>query len=141
APPWRPARVSPEARVPLPGVGAVAPVSAIGAATAGAMPAGVAVVLLVAAVGAGAWSGGIAPAATAGGAALPAWWYLGLPFNLVLFAAFVLGGLLLATAGEGLVRSRRPAADPPRAPAMTQRRRGAGAQPPTPARPAHAAPP
>jgi len=40
----------------------------------------------------------------------------------VLFAAFVLGGLLLATAGESLVRSRRRAADLAEELAVTQRR-------------------
>ena len=70
------------------------------------MPAGVSVALLVAAVGAGALSGGFAPAMTTGSVALPAWWFLGLPFDFFFFGAFLLGGALLAVAGENAVRSR-----------------------------------
>ena len=73
------------------------------------MPTGVSVALLVAAVGAGALSGGFAPAMSTGGFALPAWWFLGLPFDVFLFGAFLLGGLLLAMAGENAVRSRNRA--------------------------------
>jgi PAS domain S-box-containing protein len=106
----------------LPGVGAVALVSAIATITAGSMPTNVSVVLLIAAVGAGALSGGVAPAVSAGGVALPAWWYIGLPFDLFLFGAFLLGGVLLAMVGESVVRSRRRAADLAEELAVTRRR-------------------
>jgi len=70
------------------------------------MPAGVSVALLAAAVGAGALSGGFAPAMTTGSVALLAWWFLGLPFDFFFFGALLLGGGLLAVAGENAVRSR-----------------------------------
>ena len=70
------------------------------------MPAGVSVALLVAAVGAGALSGGFAPAMSTGSVALPAWWFLGQPFDIFFFGAFLLGRILLAIAGENAVRSR-----------------------------------
>src|SRR5215831_3523335 len=100
-----PDRIRSHARIHLPGIGAVVLVSTIASCSGGLMPAGVSVALLVAAVGAGALWGGFAPAITTGSVALPAWWFLGLPFDLFLFGAFLLGGILLAVAGENAVRS------------------------------------
>src|SRR5262249_40809763 len=98
-------RTRSQARIHLPASGAVVLVSTIASCSGGLMPAGVSVALLVAAVGAGALSGGFAPAITTGSVALPAWWFLGLPFDLFFFGAFLLGGILLAVAGENPVRS------------------------------------
>jgi len=78
----------------LPGIGAVALVSAIATLSGGRMPTAATVALLIAAVGAAVLSGGLGPAASAGGVALVAWWLLGLPFDVFLFGAFALGGLL-----------------------------------------------
>src|SRR5262245_3308140 len=66
------------------------------------MPIALVAALLVAAIGSGALVGGLGPAVSAGGVALPAWWLLGLPFDLFLFGAFLLGVLLLGVAGESL---------------------------------------
>src|SRR4029077_6826380 len=104
-----PDRIRSHARIHLPGIGAVVLVSPIATCSGGLVPTGVSVALLVAAVGAGALSGGFAPAMSTGGFALPAWWFLGLPFDVFLFGAFLLGGLLLAMAGENAVRSRNRA--------------------------------
>ncbi len=100
------------------------------------MPTALAVGLLIAAVGAGALSGGLAPAFSAGAVALPVWWLLGLPFDLFLFGAFLLGILLLAVAGESLVRSRRQAGDLATELAATRRR--LAAEPETKRRAEHA---
>src|SRR5262249_46136340 len=101
-----PERIRSHARIHLPGIGAVVLVSTIASCSGGLMPAGVSVALLVAAVGAGALSGGGAPAMRTGGAARPARWLLGVPFDRFFFGAFLLGGILLAMAGENAVRSR-----------------------------------
>jgi PAS domain S-box-containing protein len=104
-----------------PGIAAVVLVWAAAASTGG-RPTGLVVALLVAAVGSGALAGGLGPALTAGGVAFPAWWFLGLPFDVFLVAAFTTGALLLGVAGESVRRSRRHAGALAAELADTQRR-------------------
>src|SRR5262249_29243229 len=115
-------RTRSQARIHLPASGAVVLVSTIASCSGGLMPAGVSVALLVAAVGAGALSGGFAPAMSTGSVALPAWWFLGLPFDLFFFGAFLLGGILLAMAGEKAVGRRERAGTLAAELAVVQRR-------------------
>src|SRR5262245_9069077 len=105
-----------------PGITAEGLVYGMATAIGAWMPIALVVALLVAAIGSGALVGGLGPAVSAGGVALPAWWLLGLPFDLFLFGAFVLGVLLLGVAGESLQRSRRHAGDLEAELAATQRR-------------------
>src|SRR5262245_33272268 len=106
-----------------PGITAVLLVYAMATLSGGWMPVAVVVALLVAAIGSGALVGGLGPALSAGSVALPAWWLLGLPFDLFLFGAFVLGVLLLGFVGESLQRGRRNAGEPEAESAVTQYRR------------------